>query len=295
MDKDGNTQKEIDLKNYDDGGVSLREMNIGLWLSERRQTLLKLLTAFLILISAFFFIFSTYQYIRYFLAGDPNDDFTTDSFVSSPRKLTDDFIISPLSIFSAGDKFDLTIELSNPNSNFLATFDYCFYQDGSQLSCGQSFILPSESQQIMALGTNLNQTSGLSFSIEEIFWRRIDTRKINDWGQFSSDHLNFPISELEFSSADKSGLSEKVDLNSLHFSVTNSTPYGYYEVPLDILFYSGERLVGVNRYVLNNFLPGHKRSVNLSWSAPLASVTRTEIRPRLNIMDDVVYIPYSGN
>jgi hypothetical protein len=50
-------QSDEDLKKFKDlSGISLREMKIGLWLSENRQLLTRLLTIFLILLSAFFFI-----------------------------------------------------------------------------------------------------------------------------------------------------------------------------------------------------------------------------------------------
>jgi len=295
MSKDGNINKGIDLKNYDDGGVSLREMKIGLWLSQNRRLLLKFLTGFLIVISALFYVYSTYHYVRYFLAGDPNDQILTNNLLASPRKITADLMIAPLQAFSAGEKTDLAIMITNPNVNFMATFRYCFRQGEREFACDDGFIMPAEEKYLLALGRELgNQTAGLSFNISEVFWRRIDVRKISDWPSFSARRLDFEVSEVDFLPGDRSGLSEKVSLNSLRFTLANNTAYGYYEAPIDILFFSGSDLVGVNRYLLANFLPGDKREIKLSWPGNLAGVTRTEIRPSINIMDDGVYLLYGG-
>jgi len=136
MSKNGNLNKDIDLKNFDDGGVSLREMKFGLWLSQKRQFFIKLITLILIGISVFFFIYSTYNYIIYFLAGDPNDQSLVDSFVSSPRKVTDDLIVGQPFIFQSSDKTDVAVLIQNPNEKFMATFNYCFQQAQNNIVCG---------------------------------------------------------------------------------------------------------------------------------------------------------------
>ncbi len=294
MIKDENSKRDINLKDYDSGGVSLWKMSFGLWLSENRQLMLKILTTGLIFISAFFFIFSTYQYVRYFMVGDPNDDVSADNLVFSPRKVTDDLVIAPLQVFPAGGKIDLVAPISNPNDNFMATFRACFRQGDKEISCQTDFILPAEDKHLVALGLALDNTSGLTFSVEEIFWRRISTRQITDWPTFLKERLQFSVTNLKFLPAHRSDLSSQVDLNSLNFSLTNNTSYGYYQVPLTLLFYNKTQLVGINRYVLNDFLPGQQREVNLSWTAPLASVDRVEVKPSVNIMDDTVYLLYNG-
>ena len=295
MSKDKNLNKDIDLKDFNDGGVSIREMRFGLWLSQKRRFFSKLVVAGLILISAFFFIFSTYNYVIYFLAGDPNDQSWADTFVSSPRKITEDLIIEPPIIFSMAGRADLVVRIKNPNEKFLANFNYCFLASGGDLACGSDFILPGEEKLVTALGlTAAESLSGASFNLSEVYWRRIDARKISDWREFSLSRLNFEISDLDFVPGERSSLSEGVSLNTIKFSLTNKSAYGYYEAPFDILFFNGQVLQGVNRVQLNNFLPGEKRSVSLSWPGNLSGVTRTEIKPSINIMDDEVYLLYRG-
>lgn len=296
MSKKENLEQDIDLNKYDDqSGVSLKEMDFGLWLAENRQKFLKLLTGILIALCAFFFIYSTYNLIIYYLSGDPNMDLLIDNTPTSPRQLTTDLEISPLEAFAGENNYDLAIKLNNPNDKFLATFDYCFALADTDLNCGTSFILPNEEKYILNLGQTLDGNSNqLSFKINAIFWQRVNSHDIPDWAAYRQERLNFIVNNLDFSSGQANSLSSKLSLSDLEFSIDNSTPYGYYEVPLNILLYNGENLVGVNRYILKNFLSGSKRDIKMSWTGSLPNVNRVEVQPDLNIVDENVYAKYQG-
>jgi len=296
MAKEENLNKDIDLKNYDDPtGISLREMNFGLWLSEHRHKFLKIVTGVLIVLCTFFFVYSSYNLIIYFISGDLNAQLISGDIPTSPRQLTDDLVVTPLQIFSSGDRYDLVEKINNPNGKFMADFKYCFTAAGSDLFCGKGFVLPNEEKYILALGQELSGSqSEVSFRVFDLFWRRIDAHQIPDWNSFALTHLNFLISSLNFSAGITNSLSEKINLNNLEFIVKNQTPYGYYEVPLNILLFSGQELVGVHRYLLQNCLAGEERTVKISWPGNLSTVDRTVVMPDLNIMDEGVYLKYQG-
>jgi len=296
MPKDKNLDQDIDLKKYDDPtGVSLREMNFGLWLSENRPKIMKMVIVFLIALSAFFFIFSSYNYVIYFLSSDPSTQISDDSLPTSPRQVASGIEIFPVQVLASDDRYDLAVKLKNPNEKFITNFSYCFSRGGQDIACGSSFLLPSDEKYILALGQDLSSGSeGINFAISDIFWQRIDAHKIPSWADFSALHLNLPIAGLNFASSDTSGLSDKLSLSSLEFSIKNDTSYGYYEVPLNILLFSGSELVGVNRYLVQNFVPGDSREVKISWAAGLSSVNRAEVKPDINIIDDSVYLKYRG-
>ncbi len=286
--------KDIDLKNYNDSsGVSLKRMNFGLWVAENRRKITKIIILALILISAFFFIYSSYNYIVYFISGDPNSQ--VSSPILSPRKVTSDLEISPMQVFSSDSHSDLAAQISNPNDKFMANFSYCFKLKDKDVACGTSFILPSEKKYVLALATDFSGSrSELTFSVSDVFWRRIDMHQIPNWSDFYNKRLDLAVSGLNFTPASASGLSDKVNLNTLDFSIKNQTAYGYYETPLDIFLYSGSEIVAVNRYIIQNFLPGETRSVNISWPGSLGAVNRTDVIPDINIMDDNVYLKYQG-
>jgi len=288
--------KDIDLKNYDDqSGLSVKSMNFGLWIAEHRRRIIKAIIVILILLSAFFFIYSSYNYIVYFISGDPNSQLINDNLSFATRQVTNNLEIGSLQAFDTDGHSDLLVKVSNPNEKFMATFSYCFKLAETEMNCGQSFILPNDSKYILALAQEINGSrSELSFSVSNTFWRRIDAHQIPDWGNFYNTHLDFAVSDLNFASAANSGLSDKVNLSNLGFTIKNQTAYGYYEVPLDIFLYNGSEVVAVNRYLLTNFLAGDTRDVNISWPGSFNSVNRTEVTPDLNIMDDSVYLKYQG-
>lgn len=290
MSKDKNLNKDINLKNYKGSdSVSLKEMNFGLWLSENRKRMLKALTIFLLALCAFFLVYSTYNYIIYFWSEDPLANLGASP--TSPRQLTVPFEVGVPQIFSSGELSDLAVKITSANEKFAATFHYCFTLAGAEFACGDDFILPQGEKYVLALGQNLTGSrSEVSFKIIDIFWQRIDAHQIPNWPDFLATRLNFPISDLTF----LSGRSSSTGQNSLSFQATNATAYSYYEVPLTLLFFNGEELAGVNRYILKNFLTGDSRSVRLSWSGNLSDTSRTEVSPDLNIMAAGVYRKYQG-
>jgi hypothetical protein len=291
-----NLNKDIDLKKYNNPtGVSLEEMNFGLWLSENRQRFLKILTVSLIVLTAGLFIYSSYSFIIYFMSSSGQSALTTNTMVTSPRNVASDLVIAPVQTFPGNSNSDLAVEISNPNDKFMASFQYCFQQNGQNLFCGKSYIMPSEQKYILDLGQVI--TSGQdnpSFIISNIFWQRINAHKIPDWNTYATTHLNFPVNDLSFSPAAASGLSNEEQLNSLSFSINNSTAYSYHEVPLNILFFKGSDLVGVNRYLLENFSSSDSRKIKIVWPGDLSNVSQTQIVPDVNIMDNSVFAPYSG-
>ncbi len=293
MDKNKNLEEDR-LRSYDDPtGVSWREMNFGLWIAEHRRLLTRATTVFLILLSAFFFIYSTYAYIIYFMRG-PIDN-QPENQVVSPRNVVDSPVLEVVRALPRGSDYDLTIKIKNPNDNFWADFSYCFYQGETKLECSQSFLLPSEEKQIMLLGSKITTSAGLSFKIEDIFWNRINRRVIPDWPAFLAERTDFIISDVQFLNASKSGLSELVKFNTLEFSIYNHSAYNYFEAPLEILLYSGGQLIGVERHLINNFMAGEAREIKISWPGDIGNVDDIKITPRIHVIQDDVYLKYGSN
>lgn len=287
-------KNESDLNSYKDlDGLSLREMNAGLWLSENRKKITRFITIFLIIVSAGFFIYSSYGYIIYFMSGKINN--LDEGQVLSPRNVVAPMVIAPVEIFKSGGKYDLAIRIKNPNDNFSAEFKYCLSQDEVDIHCDSWFVLPSEDKYILALAVDINPASSSPvFAIEDIFWARTNRKDIPDWPAYLSERINFEIADIKFLGALRSGLSENLKLNSLEFKATNHSAFAYYEVPFDIFLYSGSRLTGVGRYIANNFMAGENRQIKISWSGDLGDISRIEIIPEININDDGVYLKYQG-
>jgi hypothetical protein len=133
-----------------------------------------------------------------------------------------------------------------------------------------------------------------SLTITELLWQKINAREIPDWNNFHNEHLDFVFDGIIFKSAAASGLSEKLNFNTLEFSATNKTAFNYWEVPFDIFFYNGNSLIGVNQYVLSEFMSKNKRDIRITWPGNLSGVNSVKIVPNLNIFKDNIYIKYEG-
>lgn len=292
MPKDKNYKSELNLKNYQaDNNVSLSEMRIGLWFSEKRVFLTHLLIIFLILISAIFFIYSAYQFFLYF-KNNSNQSSLTDNNLTSPRNLITELKIDPPQFFKNGNRYDLVAKVTNPNDKFSAKFKACFNLSGVEFACVDSFALPSETKYIFSLAQDIkDEPKTLSFSVKDIVWQRINAHVIPNWANFSAAHLNFSFADINFYSISNNDVVN--DNNILEFNVKNLSSYSYYDLPLNIALFNGEQLVGVNIYYLSNFLSGETHNIKINWPGNYRNV-RVEIVPNLNILDDSVYLKYQG-
>jgi len=294
MSKNKNSQ-DIDLSKYNDpGGLSLGKLNFGLWLSEKRPKIIKLFVFFLIALSAFFFIYSSYSYVVYFLDTPSTEEqaVINNNSVVSPKNIVSDLIFSSPQVFESGDAYDFSALVKNPNDKFVAYFDYCFVINESDNRCSQGFVLPGEEKYLRMLGQKSTSTSlTATLNFKDLSWQRIDAHEIPEWSSFLVSRLNFYVEGINLVMADKDSGN---GFDSLSFSITNKTPYSYYEIPLSINFYKDQELVGVNRYILKDFLAGDKKNVRLSWPSALSGVTNTEIRPDVNLLDENIYLKYQG-
>lgn len=287
----------IDLSKYNDlSGVSLKEMNFGLWLSKNRKLFFRLIIGILVVISAFFFIYSSYHYVVYFLTGKTTENLMElNNLLPSRRNIAENIIIAQPQIFKSGQNYDIAVKISNPNDKFTANFNYCFNQGTENVICNTSFILPGEEKYILSLNKELPAPSvPVEFVIENLFWQRVDAHNIPDWEKFKTERFNFSIENLHFASASESGLSERLSLNALEFNINNNSAFSFYEAPLNILLYNGSELVGVNRYLVTDFLADQQETVRIAWSDNLPIVSRVEVAPEINILDDSVYLKYQG-
>jgi len=293
MAKDKNNQ-EIDLKKYSShNNLSLRKLHFGLWLSEKRQVIGRLVIIFLTIISVFFFSYSAYNYINYFLQtkNEKNYNLTT---VSAPKNQVNDLIISNIQGLKINGYYDFIAYLKNPNDRFIAYFDYCFISNEIEITCSDNFILPGEEKYLTSLNQVVNNnTSLINLEIKNVSWRRIDNREIPNWNIFLKERVNFTIDNIKIITSNGTSPS-KDGQNYLEFSITNQSAYAYYEAPLNIVFYKDSQVVGVNRYIVNKFLSGETRNIRLSWKSSLIGVTRTEITPEIDILNEDVYLKYQG-
>jgi len=301
--QDKETQKkELDLNKYEDlEGMTLRKMNFGLWLSLNRKRIWRIVIILLIAVSALMFIYSTYNYIYYFLYGRQADKELINEITSNQidtaayreANAPQDLELGSVSVFSVQGKYDIFVPLNNVNAKHTGSFDYCLQDvNEADIICDHSFILPNSKKSIVIVGQELSdRPQGLKMVIKNIFWQRLNAHSIPDWNEYKNNHLNLEISDLKYTAPDTRS---KAPFHSLSFTATNFTPYHFAKLPLDVILYNGNLVSGVNMYNLDNFLSGEQREISFSWPAAGERVSKVEVLPDVNILDSQVYLPYQG-
>lgn len=305
MEKD--TQKEktdnLNLEKYEDlEGVTLKKLNFGLWYVANRRYFYYALIGFLVIVGIATWTNFIYNYGYYIFKGInedrllasqiANQDRTALDFLhqTSPKEL---IMESPMS-FKINGKFDYLIKISNPNPNHWARIKYSFISGDNEIR-GDNFILPGESKPITSLANEQEGGSGeIRFNLTDIKWSKIDRHQIANTSDFLTKHLNIPITAVEYLSPKTSGLSEKLDLNQLKFTAANNTAYNYWEANFIILFSGNYGLAGVLNYSLSEFMSGQERPVAISWPGQMPEITKVEIFPEINIMEQGNYIKPLG-
>lgn len=313
MDNNQNlNQDKIEAKNIEDRmknyvsteGITTKQLEIGLWYVEHKKQLRMALAGFLILVSAVSWAYTIYGFAYYVARGMSEDDILLKQLVQV-NNVGHDYVMqvgaknlalgSVEIIRSSDKKYDLYARLKNDNPKWWVEFDYYFTAAGRQTKKDKGYILPDEVKYLMALAEDFSYyPEGARLIMENIGWHRINQHEIPDWGAYRTGHLNIASTDLKFVPADASPLSEKLGLNQLSFNAVNHTAYNYWSVGFVILLYAGDRITGINHYVINDFMSEQERSVEISWPGDLGRADRAEIIPEINIMADNIYIKYDG-
>lgn len=184
-------------------------------------------------------------------------------------------------------KYDAYARVRNPNPNWSAVFEYGFSISGEELRWNKGFILPGEEKFLFDLGIPVKDKPGRTeLVINGVKWRRVRSEVIPDYETFKASRLAFGFSAVEYvASLQVAGRA----VSRAEFTVTNRSGFGYFEVPLQIILWRGGSVAGINRAVVSNLSAGESRFVSVTWFEPIAGITKVEVRPDLNIMDDSIY------
>lgn len=297
--------EKIDIGRYKDpAGLTLQKMSIGLWLVANRKNFRALLIIFLSLIIAFCAILFVYSFGRQIFFGMKADrniflgmsGYNRELFENLKKNPLKDLVFSPPEAIKTGDnRYDFYVKASNPNERHWAHFSYVFSVNGEKTRSSESFILPGESKYLILLGEDL-RTAGRapSFAITDILWQEIDFQRYPNWKNYVKDRLNVAIDGINYIPSQSGGLSEKISINTLDFNAANNTAFNYWDFSFMALLFDGDRVVGVNRYTVDRFYSGQKRSIGITWPEEIGRVSDVLVVPEIDITRDDIYIRFDG-
>jgi hypothetical protein len=297
----GNSGNNSNLSRYetDVSGVSMKNLEAGLWWVKNRGKLKKGVIAVLLAICVISVGYALFGFGHYFLKGMWDDrklvsDLVNTTTVSPDfleQRAAKDLSLSAISVLENGSTYDLYLSVQNPNPRHWGSFSYCFKTGEIELECGTDFLLPNEKKIISALGLKISsRPTNARFIINQIGWKKLSAHDIPDWSSYKNERLQIEIKNVSFKPAAASDLSEKISLNSLSFSASNRSAYGFWEAPLTIILYRSNRIVGISKYTLKELASYDTREINITWPGDLSGVNDIDIIPDINIMNEGNYL-----
>lgn len=288
-----NKNSSDDLKKYHDlDDVTIDKLKFGLWWLKNKSTLLKMLYSFIFLVAVISWGYTLFSWGYYYFYWNAKDEEMVRILVQTrtvdplylKERSAQRLSVSPVYMLEAGNKYDFYTIIKNSNPRHYGSLSYCFMEGDIEIDCGQSFILPSDEKYILSLANELSQRPRNVKLVVDVFWSAINAHKVPDWEEYRDEHLAFKTENLKFTPAAQSELTEKVNLNVLEFSITNRSPYNYYELPLNIILFRSNSVIAVGRYSLKDFSSNEISEISISWPGYLGGITEAEIAPDINIL-----------
>jgi len=278
--------------------LSGSQLKFGYWYVTHKLKIRKVIIVVLIALNTGLFGWSIiYASLIFFVYGQSHTDLMNNlatSYVDysafREKNKPKDLILPTIDILpSTENRTDLVAHVKNPNQKWsVPYFKYQFVSGPDVLDEGESFLFPNEEKLIIAYGVDqVYNRSDVDLNITEIDWWRF-----LNFEDFKNSRLNFVIKDVDFITSSKSGLTSRLPVSQTRFTITNDSAYSYWEVGFKIVLYSGQSIIGVNYATVEAFRSGQTKKVSVNWFENLSPITKTEIIPEVNIIDDSVYITY---
>lgn len=276
--------------------ITEKQLKWGYWFVTHKLLLRRVLVVVLLLANAALFGFSGYAFVADLLNASLREaqlqSLVTNRLnpavadAQAPQSLTS----SNAQVLVSNGKYDFVVTVKNPNRYFSARFSYRFVAGSFATPPTVGFILPSEEKFVVTLGQAADaRPSGAALEISNIVWQRIDRHAIPDWTVFSSQHLNFPITDISYTPGIEIAPG-KPTIGRTTFTIANNTGYGYYDMRLLVLMYRGPALAAVNTTILPTFAPGETRNGDVTWYEDFGAISQIKVIPEIDITNDASFI-----
>ncbi|MBI3290836.1 hypothetical protein HYZ76_00975 [Candidatus Falkowbacteria bacterium] len=275
--------------------VSPFRLRASYWYVSHKLRLKQGLVVFLILLSITLYSYSLYKVLLILVVQ--NQSFKQDLLqlssnpinysyfhqVNQPRDLR---IVSFDALDGSDGRYDFIAKIENPNPKWFAAEVLLQLISGSEIiSEKRSFIHPGEQKYVAFFGQELENFVNPVLRIADVSWRRTQ-----DFAQYAEPRLKFSVSDIDFKSAQQSGVRGELPVSILSFKIRNDSAFSYWQVGVYMALTSDQRVGAANYISLDQFVSGQTREVEMRWYEALPPVGSIEILPEVNILDESVYM-----
>lgn len=262
------------------------------WLLINKPNFARALTVFLFIVCAVFWIWALIN-LGSWLFNLKRDQQNITSlaanqidFAAWKQKNTPQALIIGATNFVTTDQesYDLTAVVTNPNANwYITSLEYQFVWETGASRGATTYFLPQEKKHLLLLGEKIkNFTGSAQLKIINTTWKRTTATD------------NFPVvNDADFSlttpvyTAPANG-----EIVTMSFEITNDSVFSFWEAPVNVVLSRGGTVIGLQNFVLNKFLTGQTRKIEINWPGDLATPDQTDLELDINFFDRSVYIPF---
>ncbi|MCI0479689.1 hypothetical protein L0Y59_04035 [Candidatus Uhrbacteria bacterium] len=196
-----------------------------------------------------------------------------------------------VALASTDGRYDMAVDVENPNAQWWAEFTYRFNVSGEQTPIQNGFILPGSKTVLTQIGFRPKGRGGATAQlvVEDIRWHRVDPAQVGEsYKDYENERSNVAFEDVAFEGGLMVGTAQ---ISRTTFVLKNRGAYGFWSYDVVVRLYRGTAVVAVNRLSLGRLAPGDAVPVEITWLERIPSVTRTEIVPVINYLDPDVFLP----
>ncbi len=277
--------------------ITNKELERSLWVLRHKIQLIKLGKIALIVFNAVIFTWVLFNLVDYwFVRGvKEKQNLATQALQFIPYdELNKILAPKPLSVADTllfggrEDKYDLGTEIANSNETMWAEFEYKFIGANFETKPTRGFILPKSRKFLLNLGFDSPaRPLNARLVFDSFNWHRVSRHEYPDYEKYKSERLALSATDVIFGRTTlPSGA-----LNKVEFTLNNASAYHFWQVPVAIILFRGDQVVGFNVVTLEKLRALESRATTVTWAEGLPAVTRVDVQPEVNILDTSVYMP----
>ena len=282
-----------------DGRFTPGELRLATWWVQNRLRLRRLGYGVLIAIAALLWLYVIWGLLDAYVISYPRESRYTRQVALNQQLLTalatdtpQNVSLTDVSVFQAtGGRYDLAVDVTNPNPQWWAEFTYSFDLSGEQTPQREGYVLPGSSETLTELGYTPKSKGGTSATlvVQNVRWHRIDPSVVGaSYTDFAAKRFNLSFENVSYDTNITLGTQP---LGQSTFTLVNDSAYGFWNVDLIIRLYRGSTVVAISKLGITDVQPGEHRTINKVWTSILPGITKTEIIPQVDLLDPSVYLP----
>lgn len=194
--------------------------------------------------------------------------------------------VQSLSAGTSGE-YDMYVQVENPNTRHAAEFSYTFSSENGDAQTKKSFLNPGETAYIVASRASTGKPKNATIELSDISWIYISAHDVANVAAWYSEHSSFSVSDVVFA-GDITYADATVSRTT--FTVTNHTPYSYWEPTFTVRILRGSTLLGIADITSTKFSAGEERTIDMRWFGEFPQTATVTIAPHIPYFDEDAYM-----